>query len=214
VSRPSRLWLIAAAVALLASTSAEASTISGSVDDSSNTALVGSDLGLPNFASDAEIAENVALYEFTVTAAGTFAFDSVGFAAGGAEPYFSIFAGSGTGATFLASNFLDPSIDFSLTQPLIAGTYMLAVGVWENLSFAENLGAGTLGDGFTRLGDPSRLGSAFYEIDISSTDGAGAVTRSGAGALGPAPIPEPGTMLLFYTGLAGFGVTAWRRRRG
>jgi len=56
-------------------------------------------------------------------------------------------------ATFLDSNYFDPNIDFSLTRALPAGTYMLALGVWVNMSFAENNpdAVPSLGDGFTAL---------------------------------------------------------------
>jgi hypothetical protein len=213
VARAIRIRCVAAAVPLLVSTTAEAAVISGFFNDSGNSALVWRDLGLPSFANDAEIAQNVAVFELTVTTAGTFTFTSAGFAAGGAEPYFSIFSGNGNAATFLDSNFLDPSIDFSLTHALAVGTYVLAVGVWENLSFAENLGTGSLGDGFTGLGDPTRLGSSYYEIEFLSADGAGAITRSGGDVVSPPTIPEPGTLLLLCVGLPGLAAAACRRRR-
>jgi hypothetical protein len=50
---------------------------------------------------------------------------------------------------------------------LSRGTYTLVVQAFDNMSLVENLGSGTLGDGFTGLGnyDPSRTNN--YAIDIS-----------------------------------------------
>jgi len=58
------------------------------------------------------------------------------------------------------------------------------LGVPQNLSFAENYGAGTLGDGFTGLGDPSALGNAAYEFTATT------------------PVPEPASAWLASLGLA------------
>ena len=96
--------------------------------------------------------------------------------AGGFDPYLSVFAGAGSSATFLASN--DDGVcppgasdggtcaDSTLSLSPAPGTYTLVVAAFENLSFAENLGSGTLGDGFTGLGnyDPSRTDA--FAIDI------------------------------------------------
>lgn len=200
---------VALAVALLAcSSAARASsfTISGYLDDAANVALVASDgygdLQGPRFGSAEEIARNVAIYQLTVTTGGAFQFTSSGWAAGGAEPYFTIFAGSGGSSTFLASNYFDPSIDFSFTQNLAAGTYMLALGVWANESFAENNPDAdpSLGDGFTALGDPGRLGTAYYEVSISSDDGESDEPVPGGGKV---PVPEPSTLALMVCGVAG-----------
>ena len=193
-------------------------TLSGFLNDSTNTALIASDgyqdFQAARFANIDEIARNVAVYTFAVTTGGTFTFDSVWFVAGGAEPYFSLFVGSGTAATFLDSNFFDPNIDFSLSRALAAGDYMLALGVWANMSFAENNPDGdpTLGDAFTALGDPSRLGSAYYELKISSDDGAGSAAPGGiAPGPGPTPVPEPSTLWLLGTGLSGLLWSARKR---
>jgi hypothetical protein len=79
------------------------------------------DLGAPAFGDDNDIALNVALYALSVTTAGTFGFESFGHAAGGVEPYFTLFAGSGDAATFLESNLFDPLIDFSISGVALAG---------------------------------------------------------------------------------------------
>lgn len=100
--------------------------------------------------------------------------------AGGFDAYLSLFRGSGNSATFLASNddgFCPPGNaapvchDPTLTLILPAGTYTLALTAFENFSFAENLGSGTLGDGFIGLGTyfdqaSGTDRSANYALDI------------------------------------------------
>jgi hypothetical protein len=186
---------------------ASATVISGFFNDAANPALIASDgygdLQSPRFGSDDLVVRNVAVYSLTVLNGGTIDFASSGYAMGGAEPYFSLFAGNGVGATFLGSNFFDPAIDFDDAFALASGSYLFAVGVWVNESFAENNpdATPTLGDGFTALGDPTLLGNGFYRIDVTSDDG-------GTFAIAPAPVltappavPEPATGLLVAFGL-------------
>jgi hypothetical protein len=101
-------------------------------------------------------------------------------APGGFDTYFSLFQGTGGGATFLASNDDgdcppgDAEVacrDSTLNLSLSSGGYTLAVSTFENLSFAENLGSGTLGDGFIGLGsyfnsDTFSDTSSAYAVDI------------------------------------------------
>jgi hypothetical protein len=197
---------------------ASATTVSGHLNDSTNTALVGSDgyqdLQAARFGNDGEIARNVAVYELTVTNTGTLDFTSLGYAAFGAEPYFTLFQGSGTGATFLGSNYFDPNIDFSLSYLLNAGSYMFAIGVWMNMSFAENNPDAdpTLGDGFTALGGPGQLGSYYYELEIASADGGVFDINPATGIITPPqPVPEPSTWLLMGFGLLALGVARVQR---
>ena len=168
-------------------------TLSGYFNDQGNPALVGSDLAAPLFGDDWEIANNVALYDLEILSAGVVAFESHGYAAGGAQPYFSLFAGSlvsvGT-ATFVTSNYFDPNIDFNMSVAPGAGSYIVALGVWENMSFAENLGVGTLGDGFIFLGVPGFLGNSYYELEVTP------------GGDQPPAVPEPATFLLVGSGIA------------
>jgi hypothetical protein len=134
-------------------------------------------------------ANDTAIYKFAVSATSTVTIQSYGYAgsggapggtvipAGGFDPYLSIFVGTGPSATFLASNddgacippSLDgsPCADSSLTLTLSPGVYTLVVEAFDNMSLAENLGSGTLGDGFTGLGnyDPSRTNN--FAVDIS-----------------------------------------------
>ena len=183
-------------------TASHAVTFSGYVNDAANAALVHSDLGPALFADDFEIANNVALHTFSVAAPGNYNFDSNGFAAGGIDPYFTLFSGTGATATFLASNF-DQAFsiggDFLINLALAAGDYTIAIGTFANMSLAENNPDSdpSLGDGFTFLGGPGFLGNYYYELSVDTGEP-------------PPPVPEPGSLLLLLTGLAMVGA---RRRR-
>ena len=98
-------------------------------------------------------------------------------AAGGFDPYISVFTGSGPAAAFRASNddgacppgtfSAGSCFDSTLTLPALpAGTYTLALSSFENMSFAENLGAGTLADGFIGIGSFGGR-TASFAVDIS-----------------------------------------------
>jgi len=189
---------LAGAALALAASMAGAATLAGNLGDSGNGALVGSDLGAPDFSDDDAVADNVALYAFAVTAGGTVSIVSTGFAGGGVDPYFTLFSGSGDTATFLDSNYAQATStggDFAWTGTLAAGSYEIALGTFENLSFAENLGSGTLGDGFIGLGDPNSLGDGSYSLTLST------------------PVPEPTSAWLIGIGLVAVGTRAWRGRR-
>ena len=192
----SRFLVAAVCFLLLAPTPARALpvTFSGNLDDSGNAALVGSDLGLALFGNDFDVANNVALYSLVISPveAGTVTFQSVGYGLGGIEPYFTLFQGTGPTATFLDSNFFIPDIDFTLTRSLAAGSYTVAIGSFENMSFAENLGVPfTFADGFIGVGVPSS-GTYYYEVDVTAGN-----------APGPAPVPEPASLTLLALGVAG-----------
>jgi hypothetical protein len=186
----------ACAVLALSAATSSAATLAGRLDDPGNAALAGSDLGAPDFTDEFAIADNVALYGFTVGTSGLVSIVSTGFAAGGVDPYFTLFAGSGVGATFLDSNFaqaFSSGGDFSYSAVLDAGDYEIALGTFANLSFAENLGSGTLADGFIGLGEAGSLGDASYRLVLST------------------PVPEPAAGLLFALGLMGLTLRAHRQ---
>jgi len=126
---------------------------------------------------------------------------------GGFDPYFTLFAGTGPAATLITSNddgvcppataigsfCLDPAIR---NYNLPAGSYTLAVSVFENMSFAENLGTGTLGDGFIGIGNyystvSGTTRTANYAIDLSGAVLVTAVTQApGSNPFEPGPGPD------------------------
>ena len=190
-------WIVALCGTLMiaASATASAQTYAGRFDDPGNAALVSSDLNLASFVDEFAVANNVAIYDLVVGTAGTVSIQSTGFGEGGADPYFTLFQGSDGTATFLDSNYLQAFStggDFSYSALLAAGEYKIALGVFANMSFAENLGSGTLADGFIGLGVPGSLGDGHYRLVVTT------------------PVPEPSTWILLAIGLV---VPGFLRRR-
>src|SRR5688572_26738302 len=116
--KASSVVVIVVGISIGAAANAGTITLSGFLNDNLNAALVGSNLLPPLFGNEDEIANNVALYSLSVPVAGNVSFDSNGHAAGGAEPYFTLFQGAGNSATFLDSNLNIFDIDFFLSRPL------------------------------------------------------------------------------------------------
>jgi hypothetical protein len=85
---------------------------------------------------------------------------------------------------------------------LPAGQYTLVLSVFLNMSFAENLGGGTLGDGFIGLGN--------YFDNTTGTDRTSAWALDLTGQFPSANVPEPSSALLCAAGAAFLG---WLRRR-
>lgn len=191
-SRPIRRTAVAALFCMAAG-AACGSTIqfAGSLSDPSNGALKYADLSA---ASTVDFANNVALYTLTVSTTGTVAFDSSGFALGGVDPYFSLFQGIGNGASFLDSNYnqaFGSGGDFHLSDALAIGSYTIAIGAFADMSLAENIGSGSLGDGFIGLGDPNSLGNGGYLLTVTLPDAGGGGT-----------VAEPGSVALCLVALA------------
>jgi len=127
---------------------------------------------------------------------------------GGFDPYVSLFLGAGPTATFLASNddgscppgtlYLGSCLDSTLTISLSPGTYTLALTQPDNFSFAENLGSGTLGDGFIGLESDYHGLTTDFAVDIRAES--------------VAPTPEPGSLALLGAGI-GLLMLAKAKRR-
>jgi hypothetical protein len=115
----------------------------------------------------------------------------------GFEPYLSLFD---DGGNFIASTFFGTTCPAGAqTNPdtgscfdvaldggiLAAGDYKVAISAFENMSFAENFGSGTLADGFTGLGNLAEGEGLHYAFDI---------TLEPSSPPSPVPEPWPGTM--------------------
>jgi hypothetical protein len=97
---------------------------------------------------------------------------------GGFDPYVSVFNGVRPAATFVASNddgacppgavSAGKCYDSALAVNLSAGSHTLSVTAFLNMSFAENLGTGTLDDGFIGLGSFGGRTNAFA-VDIEGS---------------------------------------------
>jgi len=157
--------------------------------------------------------------------------------AGGTDPFLAIFAGTGNGATILTDGLGDPfgtSLDLTnyssfvgcppagtvningavcgditmVLPALPAGTYTVVLSDGEYIANAV-FDNGTLGEGFTDL-----TGGVFCNLVINGQD---CPNTSGAWALDitttpVTPVPEPGTLALFASGLAWLGMHLQRRR--
>ncbi|MDO9314307.1 MAG: DVUA0089 family protein [Burkholderiaceae bacterium] len=185
--------LVATALAATGLAQAAVVTLSGRLDDATNQALVGSFGELPVFTADPlDSMQNVALHSFSLGAGQAVRFESLGYAAGGIDPYVSLFLGTGDQATFLRS-FAGTTVgDFDEIESLVPGNYTLAIGLYSNMSFAENFGVGTLGDGFTGLGG-SDFGTGYYELVLTTRDGN--------------EVPEPGSLYLVLGAAAAAALT-------
>jgi hypothetical protein len=212
--------LAVALVLAAATTAAKADVIffSGDLRTDANVTGCGSGCTLGPGNTDLEYANWAAVtYTFVVNTATTVQAVTYGYAggtsltgaivpSGGLEPYLSLFDSSGdlltssfsgtcpATANTLGGNCFDVQLD---TTPLLEpGTYTIALSAWENMSLAENLGTGTLADGFTGLGNLNPGENLNYAFDV----------------ILPSNVPEPGTGLLLLTAFGAAAVLKLRNR--
>lgn len=133
---------------------------------------------------------------------------------GGLEPYLSLFNPAGTflASTFPAASLCPPGARTNTLSGLcydvrlnggvlLPGTYELALTAFDNLSFAENLGTGTLADGFTGLGNLYPGEDLHYAFDVTLSPAVPTVT----------PEPPP-FVLVGLSSLLGAAANLIRRR--
>ncbi|MGJ5819121.1 DVUA0089 family protein [Paludibaculum fermentans] len=161
---------------------------------------------------------DVLLFEINLAAPGSLIVESWGFAggtnaagvvipAGGFDPYVSLFQGAGPVAVFLTSNDDKcPDLDDACRDSrlelsgLAPGVYTIALGVFLNMSIAENYGGGTLGDGFTGLG-------SYYDWTTGS-DRSSAYAIDITGDITSVPEPSPRSSLCLVAAIS----LIWLRR--
>ena len=172
-----------------------------------------------DYAQYAAVVESFSLGQSSAVSAVTFSYGGgvngrgITIAAGGFSPYLSLFDSAGNflastysgtycpaGANTFGGSCNDVLLDAGVLGP---GSYQIALTAYLNQSFAENLGSGTLADGFTGLGNLDGTLDYAFDVDITPT--------SVPPPPPPPTIPEPASITLVATAVA--GQLAWWRRR-
>jgi hypothetical protein len=197
-------FVLASLVAMAVPAAAEAGvvTYSGFLDNPASLAPAGGqlvnflNLGAPDLTTFPD--QNVALFTFSVAAPTTFVVRSKGYndiygntpGIDGFDAYVALFSGTGNGATWI-DEFANPVVagDFEdTTAMLAAGTYTLAISMYQNLACGAGWcipTTGTLGDGFSGLSFPDLSRQLYFEVDLEDR---------------ATPVPEPSTIALLAAG--------------
>ena len=192
----------------------------GNLRTDANFASCGSGCLLDSASLDSDYAQWAAVSRtFHVSAASTMTAITLSYGGGtngagaliadaGFAPYLSLFDAAGN---FLTSTFFGTTCPAGATPSvtlgscydvlldggtLASGDYQIALSAFQNLSFAENYGFGTLADGFTGLGNLASGENLHYAFDVVLSP----ISTS---------IPEPGTGVALAAGLMAFGL--WRQ---
>jgi hypothetical protein len=206
--------------------SAASISFSGNLRTDATVLACGTGCTLSSANSDEEFAQYAAVIKsFSVTSASSvqivsFSYgggvngDGASIPEGGLEPYLSLFDSTGA---FLSSTYsgvncpagahantssgecYDVLLDAGTLAP---GTYQIALSAYFNMSFAENLGVGTLVDGFTDLGNLAFGENLNYAFDVNLS--------SPTTPPDTTPVPEPATGVL--VAMASFGLRLLQRR--
>jgi len=217
--------LLAALILALPSSSLMAETIffSGNLETNANVTACGPGCTLSpatntiyDYATWAAVVYDFTVYTATTMEAITYSYGGgtsltgVEVAAGGLEPYLSLFDSAGdfldstyfattcpTGAKKVGSTCDDVELNGGTLTP---GTYQISISDYANASYAEtgNISS-TLANGFNGLGGLQGNENLNYAFDVIL-------------ATNTAPAPEPGTLFLTIAGIAAIALGSMKRR--